>query len=34
MTNAPACGIMQNIHICYDLVGFIPVGTLEKQETA
>ena len=24
----------QNIHICYDLVGFIPVGTLEKQETA
>lgn len=24
----------QNIHICYDLVGFIPVGTLENQETA
>lgn len=24
----------QNIHICYDIVGFIPVGTLKKQETA
>ena len=24
----------QGIHICYDLVGFIPVDTLRKQETA
>ncbi len=24
----------QNIHICFDLVGFIPVDTLRKQETA